>query len=333
MSHHGLNAAQIDDVDATVVDGPFVRRDGQTPLDVEVEVRHAFTHPSVELLVGLANAGPCAAFRGHVAQSCPFVHGKGGHAGTTEFHAAVEGQLLPGMVGEDVEDDVLRGATGVQFAHEFETDGFGDLDEGESSADQVGVFGCTDTVGQCVRHATHAGVAVSGLDEVAHLDEFLSGHLVADAGRNPVYSAVIAHTCVDLEGLLQVTQGLDLVHEGDEAGVVVGVEQVVFEHGELPGVWQGVVFAVYIAQEGVDLCRGELVGIAALHSGDDRIVRLDALTFRLADEVAGDDFLSHGHWARWRGERGQLQFACGEAPGEGEESTFLEDEARHRVVA
>ena len=237
------------------------------------------------------------------------------------------------MVGEDVEDDVLRGATGVEFAHQFEADGFGDLDEGEAGADEVRVLGRAHAIGQRVGGAAHAGVAVRGLNEIAHFDEFLARHLMADAGRDAVDGAVIAHAGVDLEGLLQVAQHLHLVHEGDEARVVVGVQQVVLEDRELVRIGQGVVLAVDFAQEGVDLRGREFVGIAALHAGDHRVVRLDALPLRLTDQVARDDLLGHGHRPGRRGQGGQIEFARRKALGEGEESTFLEDEARHRIVA
>ena len=123
------------------------------------------------------------------------------------------------------------------------------------------------------------------------------------------------------------------MHEGDEARVVVGVQQVVLEDRELVGVGQGVVLAVDFAEEGVDLRGREFVGIAALHAGDDRVVRLDALPLRLTNKVARDDLLGHGHRPRRRGQGGQVEFARRKALGEGEESTFLEDEARHRIVA
>ncbi len=182
MGDHGLDGREVDDVDAAVVDRTFVRSDRQGALRVEVEVRHALAHPRVEQLVGLADAGAGAAFRGHVAQGGALVNGKRCKAGPAELHAAVEGQLLAGVVGEDVENDVLCGATGMKFAHQFEADGFGHLDEGEAGADKVRVLGRADAVGQRVRGAAHAGVAVRGLNEIAHFDEFLTRHLMADAG-------------------------------------------------------------------------------------------------------------------------------------------------------
>ncbi len=136
-----------------------------------------------------------------------------------------------------------------------------------------------------------------------------------------------------LEGHLQVSKGLHLVHEGHELRVVLGVKQVVFEHGKLVGVGQGVVFAVFFLQEGVNLSGGEFVGVAALDLSDDGVARLDALTVGLTDQVAADDVLCHRHGALAGVERGEVQLAGLEGLGEGEQPAVLHDELGHRVVA
>ena len=82
----------------------------------------------------------------------------------------------------------------------------------------------------------------------------------------------------------------------------------------------------------MDLRGRELVGITALHAGDHRVVRLDALTVGLADEVARDDLLGHGHRPGGCGQGRQIEFVCRKALGEGKEAAFLEDEAGHGIV-
>ena len=86
------------------------------------------------------------------------------------------------MIGEDGKNHVLGGATLVEFANQLKANGFGNFDEREPGADEVGVFGGAHPPRQGVGGASHAGVGVSGLDEIADLDEFLTSHLVADAG-------------------------------------------------------------------------------------------------------------------------------------------------------
>ncbi len=84
------------------------------------------------------------------------------------------------MVGEDGENDVFGRAAVVEFAHEFEADGFGDFDKRETGTDEVGVFGGAYAPRQGVGCAAHARVGVSGLDEITDLNEFLSCDLVAN---------------------------------------------------------------------------------------------------------------------------------------------------------
>ena len=90
------------------------------------------------------------------------------------------------MIGEDSENDVLCRATVVELANQLKTDGFRDLDERKTGADQIGVLGGTDPPCEGVGGAAHAGVRVGRLDKVANFNEFLSGHLVTNTWRNAV---------------------------------------------------------------------------------------------------------------------------------------------------
>ena len=193
-------------------------------------------HPRYQRVVGFADPRSAGTLGGHVAQRRPFVNRKGRQSWATELHAAVEGELLASVVGEDGEDDVLGRAPVMEFAHELETNGFGDFHEGEASADQVGVFRGAHAPRQGVGSAAHAGVGVRGLNEITNFDELLTGNLMADARRHAVNGRVVSHAGMLLEGHLQVPQRLHLVHERNEFRVVLGVEKMVFEHGKLVGV-------------------------------------------------------------------------------------------------
>ena len=123
------------------------------------------------------------------------------------------------------------------------------------------------------------------------------------------------------------------MHERHKLRIVLCVEQVVFEHGKLAGVWQRVVFAVFFLKEGVDLSGGEFVRIAALHLRNDRITGFHTLTVRLADQVAADDALCHGHRALAGVKGCEVQFTCLEGLGEGEQAAVLHNQLRDRIVA
>ena len=153
------------------------------------------------------------------------------------------------MVCEDGEDHVFGRAAVVEFAHQLKPDGFGDLHEGEPRTDEVGVLGGPNAPRQRVRGTAHAGVRVGCLNEIANFDKLLSGHLVADARRHAVNGGIVAHPGVLLESDLEVAQRLNFVHEGHELWVVLGVEEVVFKDGELAGIRQRIVLAVFGLQE------------------------------------------------------------------------------------
>ena len=145
------------------------------------------------------------------------------------------------------------------------------------------------------------------MDEIANLNEFFSGHLVANARRDTVHGGVVSYARMLLEGNLQVAKRLDLVHEGDKLRVVLSVEKVVFEHRKFARIGQGVVFAVLLLEEGVNLRCGEFMGITSLNLCDDGVAGFDALTLGLTDQVTTDDVLGHGHGARTRVERSEVQ--------------------------
>ena len=71
------------------------------------------------------------------------------------------------------------------------------------------------------------------MDEIAHIDEFLTGDLVTDAGTYTVNRRVIPNPCMLLENDLQVAQHLNLIHEWPESRDARCIQQVVFEYSEL----------------------------------------------------------------------------------------------------
>ena len=83
----------------------------------------------------------------------------------------------------------------------------------------------------------------------------------------------------------------------------------------------------------MDLSGGEFVRISALHLRNDRVAGFHTLAVRLADQVPADDALCHGHRALAGVKGRELQFACLEGLGEGEQTTVLHDELRDRIVA
>ena len=151
----------------------------------------------------------------------------------------------------------------------------GTLTKRKPSAHKVGILGRTNTPRQCVGGTAHAGVGVRGLDEIANFDEFFPCDLVANPGRHTINGGIIPHARVFLKGNLQIPERLHLVHERDEFRIVVCVEQVVFKHRKLSGIWQGVSLAVFFLQERVHLGRGEFMRITALNLSDDRVTGLN----------------------------------------------------------
>ena len=173
-----------------------------------------------------------------------------------------------------MEHQVLRGDARLQAPREDEPDRLGHLHERQARVDQRRVLRGAHAVGERVVPAAHARVAVGGLDEVAGVDDLLARHLVADARRDAVLRAEVAHAGVLLERPLHVAQRLDLGRVGRHRGHAVRVDHVVLEHGELRRVLDAVVLAVLLAQELVHLRGRELVAVAAVHVADDRVARL-----------------------------------------------------------
>ena len=170
------------------------------------------------------------------------------------------------------------------------------------------------------------------MDEVANFNELLASHLVANPGRDAINCRIIPHARVVLERHLQIPEGLNLVHEGHEFWVVLGVEQVVLKNGKFARVGEGVILAVFFLQKSVNLGRGEFVRIAALDLSDDGVAWLDALTVRLAHQIPTDDVLGHGHRSLGGAEGGEVEFTALEGLGKREETTVFNDELCYRVV-
>ena len=127
-----------------------LERPSELALFILGQVWLGFEHPRHERIIGFADAGSSRTLGRHVAQRRSLVHREGGEPGATKFHASVEGQFLAGVVRQNGENDIFGRAAVMEFAHEFEANGFRDLDECEAGADEVGVFGRTHAPGQRV---------------------------------------------------------------------------------------------------------------------------------------------------------------------------------------
>ena len=241
--------------------------------------------------------------------------------------------LRPGVLQEDVEHQVLGRDPGLELAIQLEADRLRDLHLGEALVDQVGVLGGPHAPGQGIVDPAHAGVAVGRLDEVARIDEMLAGHLVADAGGDAVLRREVAHARVGLERVLELAQGLDLGEEGAHLRHLVGVDEVILEDRELVRVLDLIIRPVFLFQEVVDLRRGELVRVAAVHLDHDRVARLDIVgTVAAADQMVRQDLLRHGHRPRAGVRLRQLDLPGGERLGEGEQAALADDDPGDRVV-
>ena len=84
------------------------------------------------------------------------------------------------MVCKNVQNDVFRGASRVEFSHELKANAFRNSDDGESRVDQTGVFRRSNPIGEGIGCTAHTCMGVRGLNEVARPDELLSCHLMAD---------------------------------------------------------------------------------------------------------------------------------------------------------
>ena len=116
-----------------------------------------------------------------------------------------------------------------------------------------------------------------------------------------------------LEDLLQLTQGLDFVHERHKFWIVMCIQQVVLKDAKLLRICQLVIFAICFLKEGVNLGGCEFVRIASLYLCDDRVIRFNTNIIWLSNEISCDNFLGHGHRTLFHGEFGELDFTGAEA--------------------
>ncbi len=125
-----------------------------------------------------------------------------------------------------------------------------------------------------------------------------------------------------LKGALHVTQGLNLVEERSHLRHFVRIDEVVFEG------------PVLLAEEVVDLRRGELMGVAAIDVEDDCVSRFDVCRAgRHAPYMPRQDLLPHRH-GTGRGMRDRnLDVAALDGLGEWKEAPFPDDELRDGVIA
>ena len=103
-----------------------------------------------------------------------------------------------------MENHVFSGTAWIQFAHQFETNTFWDLDERELIVNKISIFGGTHSISQCIGSASHTSVRISRLDEVANVDELFSRNLVAYSWAHPILGRIVSHSGVLLKQILHI---------------------------------------------------------------------------------------------------------------------------------
>ena len=332
MSHHRTNRIQIDGVNSAIVVSAFIgKHEGRAYLLLRSPCS-PFEQPLDSQIIRLADAGFRRTFCSHVAKRGPLVHRQRCQPCSPEFHRAVQSVGLRGILPEDVQNHILSRAARIKRAHQLEANALGHVDESKLIVDQIGVFRRTHSVGQCVGGATHAGVAVSSLNEVADIDEFLTRDLMTDSRTHTVDSRVVTHASVLLEGHLQVPQTLDLVDEAPESRHAGRIQKMVFEDGEFQRVRKDVILTIFFRQKSVNLSGGELVAITTVDLSQYRIARSDIASLSsLSEQFVGDHLLYHRHRALLDTDCRQLNRTGLEFPSEWQNASVLDDEAGHRV--
>ena len=184
-------------------------------------------HAAVHILAGDVIHGEDAilgpGLDGHVGDAQTVVHGQGGHALAAVFQALVKGAVHADGA-DKVEDHVLAGYTGLEFALEGDLDGGGDAEPGQPRGHARGHIGGAHASGEHVHRAVGAGVGVGADDAVAGGDQALFR-------QQGVLDAHLAHV-IEIVDVEAVGKGAALETLLGGLDVLVG-GKVVHDHGDL----------------------------------------------------------------------------------------------------
>ena len=213
---------------------------------------HAAVHIGARHVVHLDEAGLAARLDGHVGNRHALVHVQVEDGAAGELHGLVE-RAVHADHADDVQDDVLAGDAGSQFALDLEQQRLGHLEPRLAGGVAHAGIGGAHARGERTERAVGAGVAVRSDDEVARADDALLGqqrvlnthaaHLVVvgdallareiahDLGLLGALDVLVRHVVIGHEGDLRgIEHALDAdlaeLLDGDGGGDVVGEHEV-----------------------------------------------------------------------------------------------------------
>ena len=218
-------------------------------------------------------------FNRHVADAQAVVHGKAFHARAGELHGFIQCAVHTDHA-DDVQNQILAGHPGIEFAGEHELDGRGHLEPCHAGGHACGHIGGAYTGGEGAQCTIGAGVAVRADHAVAGGDDaffrqkgVLNAHLAYIVEVEDIVFIGKFPALLGLGSALDILIGYKVIqHDGDmlfiEHAVKTGALKLVDGHrgGDI------------VAQHNVQLCVDQLACLDLRQSG-----------------VCGKDLLRQGH--------------------------------------